>query len=292
MPIADEFITTLSQLIADLYNQILVKDVPDDAPYLGYLDHETKFGLDEKGYRNCYQAIIRQIFSLAETGEKWSYEGIQELGHQLLLQLAENKYKLLPPLEFNAVTREWLAQIDVKFPQQVCYIPVTGMSIESPIEIAGVKFLPLTTKLPNLRDKLTRSYLKEFIPFRNCLSSSIVIAERRRAAEIHRQRTHIALNVLRYISSLVYHDQPTRHIYIVGREPSRVSYTITIDEKGAVGQVGASEFGPAPLQVNAEFLKFANFYGFEHILSLTNMPTPTEIEMAFLTAIQWYGEAT
>jgi hypothetical protein len=39
-------------------------------------------------------------------------------------------------------------------------------------------------------------------------------------------------------------------------------------------------------------LKFANFYGFEHILSLTNMPTPTEIEMAFLTAIQWYGEAT
>ncbi len=292
MPIPDEFINTLSRLIADLYDQLMVKDVPEDALYLGYLDRETRFGLDEKGYRTSYLGIIRQVFALPEIGEKWSYEGLQELGHKLLLQLAEHKSKALPPPDFDSITKEWIAQVDVEFQKQVCYIPVAGLSIESPIDIGNVKFLPLDIDIPELKEELTSSYLKEFDSFRNCLSSSIVIAEWIRAAEIHRQQTHTALNVLRYISSLVYHDQPTRHIYVTGRDPSRVSYTITVNEKGMIGRVGASEFTPAPLRVDIEFMNFANFYGFEYILSLINSSSPTEIEESFLTAIQWYGEAT
>jgi len=292
MPISDEFINTLSQLITELYDQLLVKNVPEHAFYFGYLDRETKFGLNENGYRVSYLAIIRQIFALPEIGEKWSYDGLKELGHKLLLQLAEHKSKTIEPPSFEIITKEWLAQIDVKFLKHVCYLPIAGLSVESPIEIGNVKFLPLDIDLPELKEELTSLQLKELNSFRNSLSSSSVIGEWRRAAEIHRQQTHTALNILRYISSLVYHDQPTKHIYVAGRDPSRVSYTITVDEEGKIGQVGASEFTPAPLQVDAEFMKFANFYGFEYILSIISSTSPTKIEESFLTAIQWYGEAT
>jgi hypothetical protein len=292
MPIPDEFINTLSHSITDLYDQLVVKDVPEDALYLGYLNRETKFGLNEKGYRIAYIGIIRQIFALPEIGEKWSDDGLKELGHKLLLQLAEHKSKALPLPDFNSITRKWLDQVDIKFQKYICYLPVAGLSIEFPIEIGDVKFLPLDIDLPELKEELTNLHLRKLDSFRNCLSSSSVIAEWIRATEIHRQRTHTALNVLRYISSLVYHDQPTKHIYVAGRDPRRVSYTIIVNEDGKVGQVGASEFAPTPLRIDAEFMEYANFYGLGYILSLIDTLSPTEIEESFLTAIQWYGEAT
>lgn len=292
MPIPNEFINILSQLIAELYGRLLIKDVPEDAFYVGYLDRETRFGLNENGYRVSYLAIIRQIFALPEIGDKWSYDGLKDLGQKLLLQLAEHKSKALGYPNFETITKEWLAQVDVKFQKHICYLPIAGLSIESPIEIGNVKFLPLDIDLPELKVGINSLQLKKLNSFRSSLSSSSAIGEWKRAAEIHRQRTYNALNVLRYISSLVYHDQPTKHIYVAGRDPSRVSYTITVDEEGKIGQVGASEFTPAPLRVDAEFMKFANFYGFEYILSIINSTSPTEIEESFLTAIQWYGEAT
>lgn len=292
MSFPDELIKTISQSIAELYDQLLVGKVPDDVLYLGYLDQTTKFGLNEKGYRNSYLGIIRLIFALPQVGEKWSYEGIQELGHKLLLQLAENKAEELPPLDFDMVAREWLASVDVQFEKYTCYTPLEGLSVETPIEIGDVKFLTLDIDLPELKEEMSSSYLQKYDSFRNSLSSSVVIAEHRRAAEIHRQRTHTAMNVLRYVPSLIYHDQPTKHIYVAGRNPSRVSNTITVDEKGMIGAVGAAEFGPAPLKIDKEFMMFADFYGFSYILSLIESQSPTEIEEAFLTAIQWYGEAT
>lgn len=292
MTVSEKSVNTLAQLIAGLYEQLLVKEVPENALYLGYLDSETQFGLDEQGYRVSYTGILREIFALPDIGEKWSHDGVQELGHKLLIQLAEHKAKSLPPPDFDVITREWLAQVDLKFEQHRCFSTIEGLSVESPIEVGNVKFLPIDIDLPELKQPLTTSYLEKFNTFRNCLSSSIVIAEWIRAAEIHRQRTHTALNVLRYISSLVYHDQPTRHIYITGRDPSRVSYTITVNEKGMAGRVGASEFDPAPLRVDTKFSAFANFYGFDHILSMISSSSPAEIEESFLTAIQWYGEAS
>ncbi len=292
MPVSEKSINTLAQLITDLYSQLLIKSVPKNAPYISYLDINTEFGLDERGYRTSYLDILRQTFALPDIGDKWSYDGLQKLGQKLLSQLAEHKSKALSPPDFNVVTKEWLDQVYAEFERYVCFTPIEGLSVKSPIEIGNVKFLPIDIDLPELREGLTTSYLRKFTSFRNCLSSSIVIAEWIRAAEIHRQQTHTALNVLRYISSLVYHDQPTRHIYVIGRDPSRVSYTITVNEKRMIGRVGASEFNPMPLRIDTEFNEFANFYGFDHILSLIRSSSPTEIEVSFLTAIQWYGEAT
>ena len=292
MPVSEKSINTLAQLITDLYSQLLIKSVPKNAPYISYLDINTEFGLDERGYRTSYLDILRQTFALPDIGDKWSYDGLQKLGQKLLSQLAEHKSKALSPPDFNVVTKEWLDQVYAEFERYVCFTPIEGLSVESPIEIGNVKFLPIDIDLPELREGLTTSDLRKFTSFRNCLSSSIVIAEWIRAAEIHRQQTHTALNVLRYISSLVYHDQPTRHIYVIGRDPSRVSYTITVNEKRMIGRVGASEFNPMPLRIDTEFNEFANFYGFDHILSLIRSSSPTEIEVSFLTAIQWYGEAT
>lgn len=288
----DEFVAILSRSIASLYENLLIENVPEDAYYLGYLDQETKFGLNEEGYRTSYLGFIQHVFSLPEITEKWSYEGLNELVHYLLLKLADHKYKVLPAPDFVSLARGWLAQVDVDFQKYVCYLPVVGLSVESPIEIGEASFLPLNIDLPELKEELVQLNLKNLNSFRHCLSCSSVTAEWQKAAEVHQQRTHAALNVIRYISSLVYHDQPARHIYVAGRDLSRVSDTFVVDDRGKIGRVGRAEYTPLPLQIDANFLQYASVYGFDYILSLLNKSTPTEIEEAFLTAMQWYGEAT
>lgn len=287
----EEVIDTFTSLIADLYDHLLVIDIPDDAQYRGFLDRDKPFALDNHGYRISYIGILNQAFMLPNIGERWSEDGLQKLGHDLLLKLAEYKARAFSP-DFKIVAAEWLAKVDVEFEQQACYTPVVGMTVESSFQIGDVTFLPLDVDRPELKADLATSFLDEFIPNRDCLSFSTVVAEWRRSAEIHRQRTHKALNVLRFIASLVWYDQPTRHIYVAGRNPKRVSYSIIINQKRMVSQAGASEFSPVPLRVDSEFLTYANFYGFDHIQSLIRSSSLTEIEESFLAAVQWYGEAT
>ena len=93
MSISEDQVQLFSKLISDLYDQILLGDLPEDSAYRGFLDRETPFGLNEQGYRVSYLGLLQQVFQLPNIAEKWSEDGIQELGHELLLNLAESKNK-------------------------------------------------------------------------------------------------------------------------------------------------------------------------------------------------------
>ena len=90
----------------------------------------------------------------------------------------------------------------------------------------------------------------------------------------------------------MWHDQPTRHIYIASQDPARISESLVVTPKGLVSRVGASEFTPVPFGVDAEILQYANFYGLSELQALLRANAPVELHEALLTGIQWYGEAT
>ena len=292
MSISEDQVQLFSKLISDLYDQILLGDLPEDSAYRGFLDRETPFGLNEQGYRVSYLGLLQQVFQLPNIAEKWSEDGIQELGHELLLNLAESKNKRSIPQDFTALARDWLEKIDIEFDRYFCYSVVSGLKVDNQIDIGNVTFLPLDTTIPEFTDELAKRFLKNLNEYRDCISFSEVNAEWRRASEIHRQETEISLNVLRYISSLIWHDQPTRHAYVEGHNPKRVSRTLVVSSEGAVSSVGTSEFGPHPIDLRDEMLPCAEFYGFSDIQALVKKSDPSELEQSFLTAVQWFGQAT
>lgn len=290
MTITQDQIEEFSKSIAKLFNRILLNDIPEDASYRGFLDSETPFGLDYFGYRNSYLGLLRQVFQMPNIAKRWSEDGIQDLGHELLLELASVKNEGGKPSDFSTHARDWLAKIDVDFQEFLCYAAVSGLSVESKIDIGQVTFLPVDAELPE--SSLAESFLKDPNAYRDCISCSRVTAEWRRASQIHRQETEKALNVIRFIASLIWHDQPIRHVYIEGQELKRVSSTLVVSSEGSVSSVGSAEYSPHPVELNSETLKYAEFYGFDEILALIDKPSPSEIERSFLTGIQWFGQAT
>ena len=292
MTVTEGQVQTFAEAIADLYGQLLLSDLPEKAAYRGYLDGETPFGLDDHGYRVSYLGLLRDVFQLPSIGEQWSEDGIQELGHQLMLKLAEAKRQGNGSPDFDTITRDWLKRIDVEFEEFDCYTAVAGLSVDEPLAVSEVTFLPLETSLPEFEDSVAESFREDLNSFRNCLSCSKVSGEWRRASEIHRQKTEEALNVLRFIGALVWHDQPTRHIYIASQDPKRVSDSLVVSEEGLVSRVGASEFEPIPFRIDRESIQYAQFYGFDEVQSILRTNNPSELQQAFLTAIQWFGQAT
>lgn len=282
----------VAQLIRAVYERIKVEDLPEEPAYRGFLDEDTPFALDYHGYRDSYMGLLRRVFQIPHIAERWSEDGIQELAHQLLIELAGIKHAGGQPPDFLSMAGTWLAKIDVQMEEYTCFSVVSGLSLDRVVEVDGVRFLPLKTDLPDPGGHLTASFLEDLNPFVNSIASSKVTAERRRASQIHRENTEEALNVLRFVGSLIWHDQPTRHVYVQGQDPKRVSDTLVATKASVVSSVGASDFTPLPLTINEETIKHAEFYGFKEIQQILQMTTRNEIQDSFLTAIQWFGMAT
>lgn len=278
--------------IASLYDQIILDDIPEKPTYRGYLDRETEFALDDHGYRDTYIGLLQRVFAIPNISEMWSEDGVQELGHDLIVDLAQVKSQGTPSPDFTQIAQEWLERIHVEFEEFDCYGVVSGLVVSSPLSIGDVTFLPLADDIPDLEGMLGERFVKDLNSYRDSISHSNVTADWRRASEIHREKTEAALNVLRFIASLIWHDQPIRHVYVEGLEPKRVSDTLVISSEGAVSSVGASEFAPLPIELTDEMLPYAQFHGLSQIQSLLAEPAPTQIERSFLTAIQWFGRAT
>ncbi len=164
--------------------------------------------------------------------------------------------------------------------------------MNSPLEIGNVTFFPLDTYRPEFEGKIATSFREGESSDNSCLSCSHVCAEWRRASEIHGQHTQYALNILRFFGSLVWYDQPTRHIYIASQDPKRLSTSIGITATGQVSRVSTSDFPPIPFKIDDEFLEYAEFYGLSYVQSLLHIESSSELEQSFLVALQWYGEAT
>ena len=230
MTTTQEKVNIFARAIEDVFNCILLTNIPKDAAYEGHLDLNTSYALDNDGYHVYYLGLLRHVFQLPNMKDKWSEDGIQELGHELLLALAESKRSEHRIPDFLAIAKDWLDKIDVPFQEYTCYTAVTGLSVENSLRLGEVTFLPrndpLQFYIPELDDDLAKPFLETLHPYRSCISSSKVTAEWRRANQIHLQKTEQALNILRFISSLILHDQATRHIYLASRDPKRISESL------------------------------------------------------------------
>lgn len=280
-----------AERIRSLHEQFILEDIPDRPSYRGYLDRDTQFALDYDGYRDSYIGLLQQVFALPNIAEMWSEDGIQELGHNLIVDLAKLKSQGTSSPDFTSIAQEWLDKIHVEFEEFGCYGVVSGLVVNSPLSVGDVTFLPAGDEIPDI-EGMADHFVEGLNSYRDSVSYSKVTAEWRRASQIHREKTEAALNVLRFMASLIWHDQPTRHVYVEGLEPKRISDTLVVSSKGAVSSVGASEFAPLPIELTDEMIPYAQFHGFPQIQSLVAKPSPTQIERSFLTAIQWFGRAT
>jgi hypothetical protein len=291
MKITQDEIDLFRTLIIDLYDHLFTKNIPDKAPYFGYLEIDKPFALDEHGYWSAYIGIIQKAFQLPSVDNTWSEEGLQGIVHDLLLDLAKKKENNQSDLDFNKIASEWLSKLDITFDQNTCYSIVAGLSVEHELEIGDVSFLPLDFDQPSLNDEFLK-LRNELHPYRNCFACSNVTADIRRASEIHRQRTQISLNILRYIGSLIWHREPTHHIYLKSLDPKRISESLVVSSKGNISCIGASEFQPLPFRLDSETIPYANSYGLSEIQNILHEKTLSEIKQSLLTGIQWFGEAT
>ncbi len=287
-----DVIVEFAERIASLFGEIILGDISEESPYIGTLDHETEFALNDHGYHETYFGLLQRVFAIPNISEMWSEDGIQELGNNLIFDLAKLKNQGSDLPDFTRVAQEWLDKIRVEFEEFECFGAVSGLVVSSPLQVGDITFLPAGKDIPELEDLLAKRFVGELNPYRECISNSRVKAERQRATQIHREKTESALNVIRFIASLIWYDQPTRHVYVEGFEPERVSDTFVVSSKGGVSRVGASEFVPNPIDLTDEMLPHAEFYGFSQIQTLLNEPSPNQIEQSFLTAIQWFGRAT
>jgi hypothetical protein len=292
MPITDDQVQEFASAIANLHEGILLGEIADEPGYLGYIDRDTPFALDIQGYTVSYLGLLRRVFQLPRITETWSEDGVQELGHELISMLAHKKKLGEQDLDFTAIARDWLSKIDLKLEEFTCYAAVAGLSVDKPLQVGEVSFLPLDDNRPEFDDSLARYFIEKLNSFRDSLSCSKITAEWRRASEIHREKTERALNVLRFIGSLIWHDQPTRHANIASLDPRRISDSLVVSSEGLISRVGGSRFTPLPLTFDRETIQYANFYGLQEIQHLLSSSSISELQQSFLTAIQWFGQAT
>lgn len=292
MAISKDQVSEFAELISDLFDQIILDDVPDEPSYRGYLDRDTPFALDEQGYRISYLGLVQRVFQIPHISEMWSEDGVQELAHDLLLSLASLKNDQETSVDFDQISEDWLNKIDLEFEQYGCYSLVSGLIVDSPLKVGEVTFLPIGKTNKVLEGTLASRFLEQLNEHRDCISYSDVTAEWRRASQIHREKTEYSLNVVRFMASLIWHDQPTRHVYLEGHDPKQISDTLVVSSAGAVSSVGASEFTPLPIDLRDEMLPYAEFHDFDFVRNLLDDLSPNELVQSFLTAIQWFGRAT
>jgi hypothetical protein len=291
MSISTQDFETIIPAIKGIYSHLLFSNVPNDAPYKGVFTEKKIFGLDEIGYYDYYRQLLRGILAITEIGDKWSVAGLEDKIHELLLELANAKSKGEGDLDIVKLAHDWLNRIDIEFPMQECLIPVNGLRTKVPITIGTVTFHPLESKKQELEERTPSKFFEELSPYCDSLASSKFKAEPRRSTELLRNKTEEALNIFRYIGSLVRHREDPRHIYVAGQEKRRTSYSLVVHHDGMVEEIGNSEYSPVPYTIDEEYIQYANFYGFDFIQQIFRKETRTPIQQAFLTAIQWYGDA-
>lgn len=280
----------LRSLIENLYNHINLGAPDENRPlYASYLRIDKPFYLDEDGYFVIYQSLKRLIFNIENIGEKWSNQGLEEEIHKLLLELATLKDNNATP-DFENITLAFGQKIDIEFQEYECVVPVIGLSITSTLQIGDVTFLPLDTK-DRFSNTIFNSRINELRSHADCFSTTKINAEWRRSAELAREKVEKTLNILRFLGSLIWPSEPTRHINISGQELKRVSYTFVIDSEQKFGSVGHSESSVLPFKIDDTFMQYANFFGLSYLQSLINRQGSV-LEEDLFAAIQWYGFAT
>ncbi|MBC8555281.1 MAG: hypothetical protein H8D23_37175 [Candidatus Brocadiales bacterium] len=273
----------IEPLLAYIFTDIYFSDIQERAPYLSYLSAKNPFALTYKGFEE-YQELIRTVSSLQKISQYWSMQSIKEKVGDLIRQLAIQKDKNTDDLDFKQIGADWLESFDIDFEDQRCYLPVIGLAVDKQLQIGDVTFLPLETDIYPSDDPIA-NISEKLDSYNSCFVHKTAKAEWIKAAEILRERAEMALNILRFFGSLVWWNHPTRHIYLAGKEPARVSYSLVIGPDERYGRMGHSEYTPISFHIDDEFLNLANHYGLNYVQSILKN-TPTPLEQDFLTALQ------
>ncbi|MCH7611598.1 MAG: hypothetical protein IIB10_13050 [Chloroflexi bacterium] len=283
-------LVTATEVIEGLCEHLLIQDVPEDASYTGFLSIDEPFGLDYKGFHEFYRRLLSFVLSLDDIGALWSQDAIEGKIHTLLIDLAKRRYEGEEAPDFASIAHDWLADIGVEFEEFGCYVPVVGLSIDTTLEIGTVMFHPLDSLRSEFEGQLISPYREHLHPLRDCIASSVIRAEKLRAIELLQIEVNWALNVLRLMGSLVWHNQPQGSIYVGGQEPKGSSYAVALGTQDSVSKgVDTGRVIP-PFRIDDEFLQVAKVYGLDHIRDIASSDSQTELERAFLLSIQWYGE--
>jgi hypothetical protein len=208
-----------------------------------------------------------------------------------LIKLAYIKANSQSP-DFSQITSDWWTKIDVVFPESNCYVPIIGLSVDEPLTVGPVTFWPLESKKQELGNESYFGLFAGLFNDRDCIAQSNAQAEMRRSVEILRTKAESALNILRYIGSLVWHGQPARHIYVAGGQRERSVHTVSIDPGGIATLFTDSTFTPIPFKIDKRIIQLADSYGLHYLQSLVDNNNALPLESCLLTAIQWYGDAT
>jgi hypothetical protein len=281
----------IKYLTAQLYENVHVGEPPKNAPYItgGYY-------LDQDSYENCYQKILRVLYSVPNIQGTWSEQALREQLRLLIVELGKNKEKAnsrdQTPEDILTISMDWYQNFWREFEEQDYYAPIIGLVVEIPFTIGKVSFWPLKDILPEINvldDSENFSTLSEH---RDCLASARIKAESIKCAEILRSQVEETLNILRYIGALERYNQPTKHIYLAGKEPKRTSYVLAVDDNNHAQWIGDSLYYPIPFIVKDGFHSIVKSTGLWEISSWLINPTATPLQHSLLLAIQWFGDAT
>ncbi len=180
MTVSKEKHSELHSIIEGLYNNISFDLPHNQLHYAGYLRVDRPFYLDEDGYFVVYQNLKRSIFNIEIIGEKWSKQELDEEIHKLLLNLAEYKDTNIIP-NFEDITLALESKIDIEFKEYECVVPIIGLSIDEPLQIGDVTFLPFDAK-DKFSDHITDIPIDRLNSDRDCFATTKIKAEWIRSA--------------------------------------------------------------------------------------------------------------
>ncbi|MBI5650566.1 MAG: hypothetical protein HZC40_09005 [Chloroflexi bacterium] len=291
----DENSQKIATLISGLFDHILIGDLLRDLPYKSLLSVREPFGLDEQGYYKWYADLFSSVLNRPGVGEKWSEDGIRNKIQELLAQLATAKTQSTQSarfsIDFSEIAESWITNIDVQFGENVCYVPVIGLALVEPLSMGAVTFWPLEAKKRELKDKIRPEFFDRLHPNMCCVASSTIKAEPQKSVEVLNERVDNVLNSLRYISSLIWQDEPAMQMYIAGRDPNRIASAVAINLNGTVSTYNNSFVNPLPFVLNSMNLQIAKSWGLEHLQSILSKRVHSPLEDILLTAIRWFGDA-
>ncbi len=234
--LSEKSVHRVAEIARKLYDHVLIDNIPNDAPYKYGVrpDGNWFMALDRMGYYELYGELLRAIFDLPKVKNVWSEDGIQEQIVKLLSDLAsiklERSVSAQSSINFGEIAQRWFEKIDVDFEVRHCYVPVIGLALSQPLVIGDVTFWPLEEKI-NLKDKTNDPDLFEGLhPSTDCVASCSIKAETRKTIELLSEKVESSLNILRYLSTLIWQDEPPRQIRVGQRAPMH-TFALSIDSK-------------------------------------------------------------
>jgi hypothetical protein len=248
------------------------------------------FGLDDSTYFGAYRDLISLPFSDPAVADQWSVEAIEKQVQYHIRELASSKANEMFP-DYTRLAKAWIANLSAPIPSRKIYLPIHGLSVMKPFQISNVTLLPLQDILDIKPVTLSEQIVKGMHQETSCIAMTMISAEERRAVEKARLEVEYILNILRYIGSLLWHNQPLRHLYIGGRAPKRTTKALSVVSSKPASLVSLAEYTPLAYTIDDDFHKYAELYDFRFILDLIANPSPPALVRAFLLAIQWYGDA-